>query len=147
MKPLPANLTSEFDALAKKAWQVRDEGDLALAESLLMKAWKLIPEPVFEYAVYPQVYSRVIVEFYRDSNQPAKAEEWLKVVRQAHSPMTNASAASIEFLEATVWHDGGKLNEAFAQFKNLHKQYKLRPFQDKQPRWKEFFLNRLKSEG
>lgn len=147
MKLLPADLVSEFEALANDAWKARDEGNFAQAESLLMKAWQLIPEPIFEYAAYPQVYSRLIVELYRDSNQPAKAEEWLKVVKQAYSPLSKASAASIDFLEATVWHDGGKLDEAFAQFKKVYKQYKVRPFQDQNPRWKEFFFNRLKLEG
>ena len=144
-RELPKDIVAAFRSKTEAAFEARDKGDLETAEALLLEAWELIPEPVYEYNLYPQVYSRKIVEFYRDSNQPAKAEEWLSRVRAAYAPLSKASVASIAFLEATVWHDAGKLDEAFAQFMNLYKQYKLRPFQGYDSRWKDFFLKRLKS--
>ena len=144
-QPLAPKIASEFDAKAQAAYEARENGDTALAEMLLLEAWDLLPEPVFDHDFYPQVYSRAIVEFYRDSSQFEKAEHWLDIVRQAYEPATKASDTSIAFLEATVWHDGGKMDEAFQQFHQLYKQYKLRPFQDKEPRWKAFFLERLEA--
>jgi hypothetical protein len=146
-KKLPAKLAAAFDEKAKAAFEARNNGDLKEAEALLLEAWDLIPEPVYDYDFHPQVYSRKIVEFYRDSNQPAKAEQWLSRVRAAYSPPSKASTTSIAFLEATVWHDAGKFDEAFTQFKQLYKQYKLRPFQGSDPRYKDFFLKRLEAHN
>ncbi len=69
-KKVPPEIASAFDAKTEAAFKARDDGDLETAESLFLQAWDLLPEPVYEYDFYPQVFSRKIVEFYRDSNRP-----------------------------------------------------------------------------
>ena len=141
-KELPTELAERFDELAESAHAAEQKGDVAQAEKLYLDAWSLLPEPVYDINFYPQVYSRVIVEFYRDSNQHEKAVDWLGKMEMAYAPLNDASTASIAFLRATVLHDGGKLDEAYELFDSLHKKYATRPFKGKDQRWLDFYLAR-----
>ena len=142
-KELPKDLDEKINALATSAWTEWQKGDSSIAEASFLKAWDLIPDPKFEYDLYPQALSRRIAVFYRDSKQDSKALEWLDIVKQAYSPLNDASLATITFLEATVDFDAGRLDQAFSKFESLYKEYGKRPFEGAEKRFCDFFFQRL----
>jgi hypothetical protein len=132
----------QISKMGREAWRA---GDITAAEESFLSAWKLIPDPKFDYDFFPQTMSRGLVEFYRDTAQFAKARAWLETVRQAYLPIDEASEATILFLEATVDYDSGELVSAFQRFETLYKLYKMRPFQGQDDRYKRFFSEGLKN--
>ena len=122
-------------AAGREAWQ---RGDIQKAEDKFLDVWRLLPEPKIEYD-YAQSLSRGLVTFYRDTKQFEKAIEWLTVMRDAYGPGPNIS---VEFLAATVYHDAGMLDDAFAIFDTAYKEFKERPFQGKDGKYLQFYKER-----
>jgi tetratricopeptide (TPR) repeat protein len=130
----------------------KDEGKAREAEEQLLAGWERIPEldiPELqhEYHYLRQTRSRMIVEFYRDSRQFAKALAWVDIVRKIYGPGWDPS---VEFLAATVHHSSGDIQKAFEIFDRLYKEYKKQPFLEKDKKYLEFYLeqksrNKLKT--
>jgi tetratricopeptide (TPR) repeat protein len=126
----------------KKGRDALQSGDTIKAEEYFLAAWNSLPEPKTEHD-YSQSLSRGLVSFYQDTRQFEKAFEWLNTMKSAYN---NEPNPSIDFIEATVNYDAGKLNEAFTAFDSLHKKYKARPFQGSDPKYLKFFLENKKGK-
>lgn len=117
-------------------------GDTIKAEEYFLAAWNSLPEPKTEHD-YSQSLSRGLVSFYQDTRQFEKAFEWLNTMKSTYD---NESNPSIDFIEATVNYDAGKISEAFAIFDSLTRKYKARPFQGSDPKYLKFFLENKKDK-
>ena len=138
-KRLSHQKAAAFKALFAEGNEARKDGDFERAEASYLRAWSEIPEPRHEYEMYSQIYSRSMVQFYVESEQYGKAREWMKFVWQAYEPLSDSAIASLTFLEATVDYDSGDTEAAFEKFERLCKDFKMRPFKGKDPRYEKFF--------
>lgn len=127
---------SEKAAMGREAWK---RGSIAEAEEHFLEVWELLPEPKTECDYYAQSLSRGLVTFYQETKQFEKAKHWLSVMREAYGPEPNDS---VEFLAATVYFDEGNLDGAFRMFDSQFKKYRRRPFQGKDKKYLDFYLQR-----
>ena len=79
--------------------------------------------------------------FFRDTNQFEKAVYWLQVTRQAYGPGRDQS---VEFMAATLWFEMGDFGRAYEEFDRQFKDGKSRPFQGKDRKYLDFYLERKK---
>jgi hypothetical protein len=100
-----------------------------------MDAWSTLPPPAIDYD-YAQTLSRGIVIFYRDTKQFDKANEWLRIVREAYGGGANDS---VNFLSGTVYFASGDFDKAFQVFDDLFRRFKKRPFQGENPEYLAFY--------
>jgi hypothetical protein len=130
-------LRSSHAKTGRAAWL---RGDLEAAEASFLAAWQAIPEPRLEYDQAGNM-SRSLVMFYRDTKQFDKTYAWLKIMREAYGPQD----PSVEFMAGIVNYEAGALDEAFKSFDALFKQYKKRPFEGEDPKYRDFYLQRRKT--
>lgn len=141
-QPLPAPAAEALLAHAgrgRTAWQA---GDLAGAETEFLAAWSQIPEP---QAAYDQAQSMAsgLVAFFMQTRQFDKAAVWLQRMREVYGPSPDASEA--DFIAAALAYETGQLDAAFDGFHALYKRFKRRPFQDEDPKYLKFYLQRAGS--
>jgi tetratricopeptide (TPR) repeat protein len=140
--PLPPQAEEklyEYGALSAKAEQ---DGDIAAAEKYFLAAWNSIPDPKLAYD-HAQSMAVDLAVFYRNIGQAQKAKDWLPMAREAYGPEPDPH---VEFVAATIHYEAGELDEAYALFESLFKEYKSRPFQEEKPEYLAFYLDRAKSK-
>ena len=135
VRALPADVEKAFLARAAEGRAFWKAGDVVSAEAAFLDAWQLIPEPRLGYD-YAQSFARGLVDFFRDTRQFEKANEWLVVTRQAYR---DPDDPTIDFLGATVAFAAGNHQEAFRLFDKVHSAYGLRPFRGEDPAYLKFF--------
>src|SRR5690606_7327153 len=140
--PLTPQITEklyEHGGLGREALQA---GDVKAAEAHFLAAWHCIPEPRLQHDCAGSM-TVALTEFYRDNGPIEKAIPWLALAREAYGPEANPHT---EFLAATVYYEAGELDEAFALFDGLYKQYKRRPFEGEKPEYLSFYLDRASAK-
>ena len=116
------------------------QGDVAAAERAFLDAWNALPEPKERWDRAPSM-ARAMVLFYRNTKQFAKADHWLTAARSLYDK-SSAGVTTVDFLEASVRFEEGKLDEAYTLFDKLFKGYKERPFQGEKPEYLKFYRDR-----
>jgi len=139
LKPLPPALESEFTRYSKEARQARLGGDVEGAERAILAAWAVIPDPKLDY-IHGQIMSGVIVEFYRDSAQFEKAQEWLQVATTSYG---SEREAVIMLLRGTVAFEAGDLEQAAKVLGSLYSEYGSRPFVEMDPKYLKFIKSKM----
>lgn len=136
--PLPPDIEEklyEQGGLGQKALKA---GDSKTAEKYFLAGWECIPEPKLKHD-HAASLTVGMTEFYRDEGRFDDARKWLALACEAYGPEPDPYT---QFLSATVHYAAGELDEAFALFDVLYKQYKRRPFQGEKPEYLAFYLDR-----
>lgn len=137
--PLPDAALQALQTHASQGRAAWAAGDLPQAEAEFLAAWALIPEPKPAHD-YAQSMASGLVAFFMQTRQFDKAALWLDRMREAYGPGPDASEA--DFIGAALAYETGDLDTAFQGFQALYKRFKRRPFQDEDPKYLKFYLQR-----
>lgn len=139
--PLPPQAEEKLYEYGALSVEAEESGDIAAAEKYILAAWDSIPDPKLAYD-HAQSMTVELAVFYRNIGQVQKAKDWLPLAREAYG---SEPEPHVEFLAATIHYEAGELDQAYAIFDSLFKQYKSRPFQEEKPEYLAFYMDRTQA--
>ncbi len=137
---LPDDLEKQLIEFGGRGRESVASGDLAGAEREFLNGWNVLPEPKARWDRTPSL-THAMVLFYRNSGQFSKADQWLARARALYDD-SSAGVTTVDFLEASVRFEEGRLDEAYALFDKLYQGYKERPFQGDKAEYLKFYKER-----
>ena len=137
---LPDDVEKQLIEFGGRGREAVSRGDLAGAEREFLNGWNALPEPKAKWDRAPSV-ARAMVLFYRNSGQFLKADQWVTRARALYDD-SSAGVTTVDFLEASVRFEEGRLDEAYALFDKLYQGYKERPFQGEKAEYLKFYKER-----
>ncbi len=136
MENLPVKLRDEIDALFISAYESLERKDLTKARSQAEKAWKILPEPKFDWDVTLSFVTG-ICEMYRELAQYDLA---LNIIEQLEkSDHMDEFDDGPLFLKATVYYEMKDLEQAKHWFAVANDISRGRCFVEEPAKYKEFF--------
>lgn len=138
---LPKDMRDQIDGLLRQAGEAARGNEPERSESLMLRAWEILPEPKLGWEFYSNIMPRDNLLFYRDTRQFDKAKHWLEVTRESYGPGRDES---IEFDAATLWYEMGDFDQAFEEFDRQYKAFKKRPFEGHDKKYLDFYMSRKK---
>lgn len=118
-------------------------GDSVRAEESLLQAWEALPPPRDEWD-FGQLVIQQAIGFYLKTNRPAEAQQWLDPLASSFGSKDDGTVAMIS---GTVYYEVGDFHAAFERFDFLHEQFGKRPFQGRDKKYLNFYLDESKKRG
>jgi hypothetical protein len=132
--PVNSSFDSRYGEFCQKAVEAKRAGNLEEAEQQYCMAWDAIPEPKYSHKE-AQIHSASMIEFFLQTNQPAKTAVWLERMETAYG----AGDVYLETLRASVLFDLGEEAKAFEIFHAIYKKCGKRLFCASDPKYAEFY--------
>jgi hypothetical protein len=114
--PVNSSFESRYRDFCQKAVEAERAGNLEEAEQQYCMAWDAIPEPKYSHKE-AQIHSASMIEFFLQTNQPAKTEVWLERMEPAYGK----DDTYFQRLRPYVLFELGEVAEAFEIFHALSK--------------------------
>jgi hypothetical protein len=124
-------------AAAGEAWQA---GDLAQAETLLLKAWDEVGAETDGTDLHQQLSGNIVL-FFQKTEQFDKAYAWLETMRGYYDEGGKPNPHT-DLIRATLDYDSGDHDRAFDGFAALYKKFGKRPFAGEDPKYLGFYESR-----
>ena len=143
---VPPNIEIQIKSLLDNSATYMKLKDYPKAETLLLKAWTLLPEPRLSWECHPQILSRLLMTCYTQQKDHANAVHWMKMVREAYEAPHRGDDPAVDFWEAQMNFELGLQDEAFHSFHSLYKKFKKRPFKGRDSKYLDFYFSKAKEK-
>lgn len=141
---VPPSVESQLKNLMDTATSCMECCDFAKAETYLLKAWSVLPEPRLSWDYHPQILSRRLMNCYVQLHDLENAHKWMHMIREAYEAPHIGDDPSVDFWEAQMNFELGSQDEAFEAFHCLYKKFKKRAFKGQDSKYLEFYFSNLK---
>ncbi|MCG9761807.1 MULTISPECIES: hypothetical protein [Pseudoalteromonas] len=136
MENLPIDLRDEIDALYISAYKLLEANDVDTAQEKAEEAWRLLPEPKFDWDVTLSFVTG-ICKMYRELSLHEKAHNIINELLD--SDHLNDYDDGPLFLKATLYFEQGEFKQAYEWFAKANSISRGRCFVEQPKKYKTFF--------
>ncbi len=143
---VPTNIEQQIKSILDNSNELIKCCDFGKAESLLLKAWFLLPEPKLSWDYHPQILAKLLMNCYTHLKDAGKAHDWMITVREAYEAPHIGDDPCVDFWEAQMNYELGLQEEAFNSFHSIYKKFKKRPFKGRDSKYLDFYFTKAKEK-
>jgi len=115
-------------------------GNIVSADAWLMRSWEALPVPRHEWDLSQLVIQQAI-SFYLKTHHPEEARKWLDPLALSFG---SADDGTVAMIAGTMHYEVSDFDSAFERFNFMYREFGKRPFQGRDKKYLDFYLEEKK---